>query len=162
LRQPDAEPLPDIVKRLAAAEMSVSTDRRADWHSKRSPSQRRAVTLLKSQISNLKSQMIATRRAISLIIITTIVLLAIGWAVFHPAAEVGSAIKPSPAAARSEIISTTETQRTEKPADVQYSEAMEIDWEIQSLRNDVDRLEARMSELERQSPNTPSTKEVKP
>ena len=42
LRQPDAAPLPQVAQDMAA-ELQMSTDRGADWHSERSPSQRRAV-----------------------------------------------------------------------------------------------------------------------
>ncbi len=177
VRQPDVAPLPaefaGILRVPSPASRATSwlskaaargawlrhwpTDRRADWHSERSQSQRRAV----SHVFTRRSGWILAYGAI-LVLICGISLFGRWW--FGGQSASAPALKETerPAAIAGEITNTTDTQRTEFSTDVQHSEASDIDREIQLLRGDVDQLEARMSELERQPPNTPSTKEVTP
>src|SRR5262249_1819848 len=67
LRQPDVVSLPPAIVSLIEANPTTSTERRADWHSDRSPSQRRAASFAFSKRSTRLLSLVAASLLVVLI-----------------------------------------------------------------------------------------------
>ncbi|HEY2760341.1 MAG TPA: protein kinase, partial [Pirellulales bacterium] len=120
IRQPDAAPLPAVVERLAASEMELTTNRRADWHSDRSPSQRRAVF---DFLSRRKRWILAGMAVV--VLICGIGLSGRLWFGARPASAPALDEREQPAATTVEIVGATDTRRTERSVDTQPPETMD-------------------------------------